>query len=157
MDELQMSLEQKQIFGEEAEKFILQFEHDRLKGIKEIIWVAEYSVAEGYDIASYNDENPQTTDRFIEVKSFVNELSFYWSRNEIDIAKVKKENYYLYLVDRSKIKNKDYKPIIIQNPYMKILKNNVILETDVADKRYYDKKMKILSFCKTKNQILAQF
>ncbi len=56
MEELQMSLEQKQIFGEEAERYILKLEHERLNGNKNILWVAEYSVSEGYDIASYNDE-----------------------------------------------------------------------------------------------------
>lgn len=124
MEELQLSLEQKRIFGEEAERFVLKLEHDRLKGIKEIIWVAEYSVSEGYDIASFENESSLINDRFIEVKSYVNEVSFYWSRNEIDIARIKKENYFLYLVDRSKLKNKDYKPLIIQNPYENVFKND---------------------------------
>lgn len=122
MEELQISMEQKRIFGEEAEKFILQLEHKRLNGKKEIFWVAEYSVSEGYDIASYNDESSTINDRFIEVKSYANEISFYWSRNEMDIARIKQDAYFLYLVDRTKVKNKGYEPIIIQNPYFTVYK-----------------------------------
>ncbi len=136
MDELQISMEQKQIFGEEAEKFVLQLEHERLNGKKEIIWVAEYSVSEGYDIASYNEESSTINDRFIEVKSYINEVSFYWSRNEIDIARIKRDNYYLYLVDRNKIKNKDYKPVVIQNPYFTVLKNELQWEQTIEKIRF---------------------
>ncbi|MFD0750167.1 DUF3883 domain-containing protein [Mucilaginibacter calamicampi] len=123
IEEFQLSLEQQQIYGEEAEKFVLKFEHDRLNGNKTIDWVAEYSVAEGYDIASFNNELSIVNDRFIEVKSFSGRPYFFWSRNEIDIARIKKGEYYLYLVDRDKMNNIDYTPLIIQNPYVEIYNN----------------------------------
>ncbi len=70
-------------------------------------------------------KNSIINDRFIEVKS-IQTVLLYWSRNEIDIARIKKDNYYLYhLVDRNKLKNKDYKPIIIQNPYENVFKNQI--------------------------------
>ena len=124
IEELRKSIEQNQIHGEEAEKFVLEFEKDRLHGEKEIDWVAEYSTSDGYDIASYETLYSKAHDRFIEVKSFSGQPYFFWSRNEIDIARIKKSNYYLYLVDRSKMNSSKYIPIIIQDPYNNVLKNN---------------------------------
>ena len=123
IEELRRSIEQNQIHGEEAEKFVLEFEKDRLNGEKEIDWVAEYSTSDGYDIASYETVNSKAHDRFIEVKSYSGQPYFFWSRNEIDIARIKKSNYYLYLVDRSRMNSSGYVPIIIQDPYNNVLKN----------------------------------
>ena len=53
IEEFRKAMEQQQIYGEEAEKFVLHFEFRRLKEQKEIGWIAEYIVNEGYDIASY--------------------------------------------------------------------------------------------------------
>jgi Domain of unknown function (DUF3883) len=124
ISELKASLEKKQIHGEEAEKFVLNFETKRLKGKDGISWVAEYSVAEGYDISSYEDENSIMNDRFIEVKSYVGTPYFYWSRNEMNISKIKGSSYYLYLVDRNQMHKVGYIPIIIQNPSINVLKND---------------------------------
>lgn len=124
IEELRRSIEQNQIHGEEAEKFVLGFEEDRLIGKKKIDWVAEYSTSDGYDIASYETVNSKEHDRFIEVKSYHGHPYFFWSRNEIDIARIKKSNYYLYLVDRSRMNSSGYVPIIIQDPYNNVLKNN---------------------------------
>ncbi|MCB0479692.1 MAG: hypothetical protein KDC84_16105, partial [Crocinitomicaceae bacterium] len=52
VEDLKRLLDQKLVHGEEAERFVLEFERDRLSGRKNIEWVAEYSVADGYDIAS---------------------------------------------------------------------------------------------------------
>ncbi|PHS53983.1 MAG: hypothetical protein COB01_02225 [Lutibacter sp.] len=123
VDELRRSLEQKQIHGEEAEIFVLKFESERLNGKKEIDWVAEYSAADGYDIASYESEESTDHNRFIEVKSYIGKPYFFWSRNEIDIARIKKLSYYLYLVDRKSMNELGYAPIIIQDPYNTVLKN----------------------------------
>lgn len=126
IEEFRKMMEQQQIYGEEAEKFVLNYEFKRLKELKEIDWVAEYIVNDGYDIASYNTEFDDFPNRFIEVKSYDGEIPyFFWSRNEYTVAKRKKEEYWLYLVNRSKLKNTDYSPILIQNPYEKILKNSL--------------------------------
>lgn len=124
IEELQKSLEQNQIHGEEAEKFVLKFEENRLNGEKEIDWVAEYSASDGYDIASYETTDSIVHDRFIEVKSFIGEPYFFWSRNEMDIARIKRSSYFLYLVDRSKISLPGYSPIIIQDPHENVLMNS---------------------------------
>ena len=124
VEELKKLLEKKQIYGEEAERFVLHFENQRLKNRKNIDWVAEYWVNAGYDIASYEDIKSANHDRFIEVKSYSGTPSFFWSRNEIETAHIKKQQYFLYLIDRSKIKLKDYVPMIIQNPCAEVLQDN---------------------------------
>lgn len=126
IEEFKQAMEQQQIYGEEAERFVLNFEFARLNQQKEIDWVAEYIVNEGYDIASYNHESDELPNRFIEVKSYDgNTPYFYWSRNEYNVAKIKKEKYWLYLVNRSKIKLTGYAPITIQNPFLTILDDNI--------------------------------
>lgn len=124
IDEFRKSLEKKQINGEEAEIFVLNFENKRLNNNKDIEWIAEFIVNEGYDIASYNLENDTEYNRFIEVKSYKGDIPyFFWSRNEVKVAKLKKDKYFLYLIDRERMNNNDYEPLIIQNPYTRILKN----------------------------------
>ncbi len=119
------AMEQQQIYGEEAEKFVLDFEFRRLNEQREINWVAEYIVNEGYDIASYNHVFDEFPNRFIEVKSYDGETPyFFWSRNEFSVAKIKKDEYWLYLVNRSALQNPDYMPIMVQNPYINILNND---------------------------------
>ncbi len=132
IEEFRKVVEQQQIYGEEAEKYVLNFEFIRLKEQKEIDWVAEYIVNEGYDIASYNHESEELPNRFIEVKSYDGETPyFFWSRNEYSVAKRKKDFYWLYLVNRDKMKNKNYFPEMIQDPYNNVLNNeNWINEID---------------------------
>jgi hypothetical protein len=124
IDNLKSSLEQKQIYGEEAEKFVLKFEKLRLNNKKGIDWVAEYSIAEGYDISSFDTEESESNDRFIEVKSYSGVIPyFFWSRNEMDVARIKGNQYYLYLVNRDEMNIENYSPIIIKNPFVNVLKN----------------------------------
>jgi hypothetical protein len=116
-------LQLKENLGFEAEQFVFLYELKRLvnhnkKG--EIKIISSIDVWSGYDIVSFNSEKSEDFDRFIEVKSYSSELKFYWSKNEVDTARVKGNNYYLYLVDREKKEKVDYCPIIIQNPYEKI-------------------------------------
>lgn len=125
IDEFRKSTEQQQIFGEEAEKFVVEFEYTRLKSLKEIDWVAEYIINEGYDVSSYDNESDEFPNRFIEVKSYEGDKPyFFWSRNEYSVAKRKKNQYWLYLINRLKMKDKDYIPLMIQNPYESILSSD---------------------------------
>jgi len=124
VDEFKKSIERQQIYGEEAEKYVLEFEKKRLDN-KQIDWVAEYIINEGYDIASYNQKEDVDYNRFIEVKSYDgNNPYFFWSRNEFNVAKRKLENYWIYLVNRTEMDNVDYKPIMKQNPIENIMKND---------------------------------
>lgn len=126
IEEFRKSMEQQQIYGEEAEKYVLNFEFLRLNQQKEIDWVAEYIVNEGYDIASYNHESDELPNRFIEVKSYDGGMPyFFWSRNEYSVAKRKKAEYWLYLINRSQITNTNYLPIMINNPFESILNDDL--------------------------------
>jgi hypothetical protein len=118
------SLIQREIYGEEAEIFVLEYERSRLNNQKDIVKMSDYNVNAGYDILSYNNINSKISDRFIEVKSYSGQPHFYWSRNEIKTSHVKRKSYFLYLVDRMKMNEKDYIPLIISNPYDEIMKNN---------------------------------
>jgi len=125
IDELKRDLEQKQIYGEEAELFVLDYEKKRLNNKFGIDWVAEYSVAEGFDVSSFETVDSELNDRFIEVKSYSNKPYFFWSRNEMNIARIKGDNYYLYLVNRDEMHLELYTPIIIQNPHKSVLNNSM--------------------------------
>jgi hypothetical protein len=123
-EEFEKEQEQKKIYGIEAEKFVFAFEKKRL-GNKEIDWVAKYIVNEGYDIASYNNNNDKEYNRLIEVKSYEGKTPyFYWSKNEVEVAERKLNNYWIYLVNRNEMNNEGYKPIMVQNPFENILKND---------------------------------
>ncbi len=123
-EQLEKSIEQREIYGEEAEMFVLEYEKNRLDKKKNIIRISDYSVNAGYDILSYNNIESRISDRFIEVKSYSGDLHFFWSRNEIKISSVKGKSYFLYLVDRAKMNEKGYTPLIIPNPYEEVIKNN---------------------------------
>jgi hypothetical protein len=125
IEDFRKAMEQQQIYGEEAEKFVLNFEFARLNGKKEIDWVAEYIVNEGFDIASYNIESDELPNRYIEVKSYDGTIPyFFWSKNEYSVAKLKKDEYWLYLINRSEMNKAEYVPIMIQNPFKEILCKN---------------------------------
>lgn len=125
VEELDLSIRQQQLYGEEAEMFVLDFETKRLNNLKEINWVAQYVANEGFDIISYNNESDQDYNRFIEVKSYQGEVPyFFWSRNEFFVAKQKQESYWLYLINRDKIKDENYNPIMIQDPHKNVLNND---------------------------------
>ena len=135
VEEFRKSMEQQQIYGEEAEKFVLKFETERLENKKEVDWVAEYVVNVGYDIASYNEIQDEQPNRFIEVKSYDGPKAyFYWSRNEYQVAKLKGNNYWLYLVNRSKLKTEGYKPEKYQDPFNTILGDHNIDWIEEVDK-----------------------
>ena len=63
-------------------------------------------------------------DKFIEVKSFSDREQFFWSKNEVQVAKILLDQYYLYLVDRRHEKDDNFCPIIIQNPYNSIYEDS---------------------------------
>jgi hypothetical protein len=117
------------LYGEEAEKFVIDYEKKRLDLHKlrdEIKRVSLIDVGAGFDILSFENEDSQTPDRFIEVKSYVDKPYFYWSRNEIYIAEEKGDSYYIYLINRNMVKNQNYTPLIIRNPYKNIFLNETL-------------------------------
>ena len=114
-------------YGSEAERFVLNFEMERLRNHPSKIDIKiiseEYSNA-GYDIESFTSDDSVVNDKFIEVKSYSKNLSFYWSRNEVDTARELSNYYFLYLVDRNQMNTEGYMPLEIQNPAKRILANN---------------------------------
>ena len=135
-EELHKLLAKQIEIGSEAEEIAIKYEEKRLRelGKEELIAgitrVSKKNVSEGYDIASFNGDIITTShDRFIEVKATTGESPyFYWSENEIEVAKKKQDKYFVYLYTnlRNEIKRK---LTVIQNPY------HEIFEKDFSDKK----------------------
>lgn len=125
--QLEHMLERNRLHGEEAEKFVLSYEKRRLVShpqLSKVEIISTYDVMAGYDIVSYEDLSSSEIDRFIEVKSFSASPSFHWSHNEIDVARIRRDKYFLYLVDRGGMQDLNYEPIIIRDPYSSVMKND---------------------------------
>lgn len=122
---LKERLENNEIVGEKAELFTLEYEKKRIGPSlsEKIKRISEIDVTAGYDIVSYESPQSREPDRFIEVKA-ISKSGFYWSKNELEIAKLKGASYYLYLVELNKIDQADYCPLIIQNPSVNIMEGN---------------------------------
>lgn len=122
LSELNRIKDLKEKYGNEAEIFVLNLETQKFKNHDLIGSIEQISIinsSAGYDIVSIMDKDSITIDKFIEVKSYSSSKNnhFYWSKNEVEVAKQKKDNYFLYLVDRDYIHEGEYYPRIIQNPY----------------------------------------
>lgn len=122
LEKLKKQLQDNELAGEKAELFVLSFEKERVgqplcDSIKRI---SEIDTSAGYDIVSYNSRTSLEPDRFIEVKA-VSKTGFYWTRNEYEVAKLKGEAYFLYLVELARINEQGYVPEIIQNPAVHII------------------------------------
>ncbi|GKX64856.1 DUF3883 domain-containing protein [Inconstantimicrobium mannanitabidum] len=118
--QLKKNLVEKEMAGEKAEKFVLEYEKRRLKDSKIcdcIRQISHIDVSAGYDIVSFETINSTEVDRYIEVKAVKSDFQFYWSINEYNSSKIKGNKYCLYLIELSKIENVDYEPYIIENPY----------------------------------------
>ncbi len=109
------------MLGEEAEAYALQFEINRLNNKPGIEQVSTFWSNAGFDIVSFETADSEALDRFVEVKSYSINPRFYWSRNEVEVSKLRGDSYYLYLVDRSQLQNLDYVPLIIKNPYKELI------------------------------------
>ena len=105
--------------GRLAEEFVVAFEKARLKnslladGVKQI---SDIDVTAGYDIISFDDENAEGYNRFIEVKSYHNTPQFYWSSNEYATAQKLGCRYFIYLIDMEKYLKPGYMPLMICDP-----------------------------------------
>lgn len=138
IEALKRQQEQLQIRGEEAEKFVLDFEDQRLGGKEGIQWISPYDAGAGYDILSFQDKRSRENDRQIEVKGYSGPTRyFYWTKNEVAVAKKYRKNYCIYLVDRDQMNDANYEPEIIPDPVENILNNDSWTKT--ID-RYYLRK-----------------
>jgi len=110
-----------------AELWFLEREKIRLAKhplLDSINHVSLIDVSIGYDIATFDSVKSLSYDRFVEVKSYSGNLSFYISRNELETAKSCGDNYYLVLINRDKIHHDDYVPIEFKNPYQLLMSSN---------------------------------
>jgi len=124
LEALRKQLELQETQGEAAELFALEYERVRLAGalnVSKIKRISDIDVSAGYDIVSFENESSLEYDRFVEVKSYVGQPHFYWSKNEIDIATLLDDKYCIYLVNIEKIGKPNYAPAIILNPSKAVL------------------------------------
>lgn len=123
LTELKDQLALQEQFGNDAEVMAIEFEKNFLLHnniFKSPERVSLYDVAAGYDIVSYMTRDSEVPDKFIEVKSCSDDsLQFYISRNEIEIAKTKRNQYYLYLYNR-----RTGEFTIIHDPYTTLFDKN---------------------------------
>jgi hypothetical protein len=126
LDRLKEQLKRQEELGLQAEIFALYYEKKRLYKhpmISQIVRVSEEYSNAGYDIESFNDTETILINRFIEVKSYAGNVSFFWSNNEIESAKDKEDQYFIYLVNREEMERPGYHPLIISNPYKNVFNN----------------------------------
>ena len=124
LEKLKEQLENNERAGEIAELFVVEYEKRRL-GIADgtkVKRISDIDVSAGYDIVSVNTPEAVVSNRFIEVKA-ISTTGFFWSKNEYAVAKLLGTNYYLYLVDLTKISDNGYSPEIVNNPAQEIMEN----------------------------------
>jgi len=98
---LKRTLIQQDKVGAAAELAVLDWEKNRIgKDYKDYLeHISVKNEAAGYDIKSITFVEDKIMPRYIEVKAVsADSYKFYWSRNEINVAKLLIENYYLYLL-----------------------------------------------------------
>jgi len=119
-EDLKKKLANQEVAGAIAEQWILEKEKKRLKEHplnSEIKCISNEFVNAGFDIASFKTTTSVQYDKFIEVKSYGEFPRFFLSSNEIEKARLLQSDYYLIIVDRTKMQYEDYSPIEIINPY----------------------------------------
>lgn len=127
LDALKKQLEQQEIQGTAAEEYVVEYEKARLLNkvlSKKVKRISDIDVFAGYDVVSFETDTSIEYDRFIEVKSFVGQPHFYWSKNEIEVATVYGDKYYLYLINAEKVTEYEYVPIIIRNPVKTVIESD---------------------------------
>ena len=137
LKQLKRQLEENELAGEKAEEFVFEYERKRLGQplSEKVRRISEIDVTAGYDIVSFDSNQSAGPERFIVVKA-VSNIGFYWSRNEYEIAKLKGDTYYLYLVNLNRINEQNYSPKMIQNPAINIMDTD---EWFVEPQSYYVK------------------
>jgi hypothetical protein len=134
LEQLEKTLEQQKRIGNIAEEIALNFEKDRLKNLgfeEEANKIKQISIDfsnAGYDIESFNGKTENgVPNRFIEVKGTTQkEFNFYWSSNEIKMAKKNGDSYWIYYISEIDVQNKTspIEPKIFQDPFENIFSNS---------------------------------
>lgn len=120
LDKLKALKRSQEEAGKKGEEFALAFERRRLarhRHVSSVRSISEENASAGFDILSFDHANDLLHNRFVEVKSFDAEFSFYWSETERACAEALRNRYWLYLVDRSRISEQGYVPDMVRDPY----------------------------------------
>ena len=119
---LRQQIEREQQIGDAGEEFVVCFERARLSPEKSplVMRISQADTAAGYDIISFQGNDSIGIDRLIEVKTYIGQKHFHWSANEIAIAKLRRDLYFLCLVDYHRIGEPNYEPEFIQNPFKEV-------------------------------------
>jgi len=123
--QLEQLLMENRKLGAQAENAVLEFEKQRLLKMGKIIQselvkrISTINTAAGYDIESFDGTTDDVfPNRFIEVKATTGEdIRFYWTINEREVAKKKKNQYWIYVLTNFREDSpSESLPITIQNP-----------------------------------------
>ena len=123
--QLEQLLMENRKLGAQAENAVVEFEKQRLLKMGKTIQselvkrISTINTAAGYDIESFDGTTDDVfPNRFIEVKATTGEdIRFYWTINEREVAKKKKKQYWIYvLTNFREDKPSESLPITIQNP-----------------------------------------
>lgn len=102
ISELENALASNERVGLSAEERVVSYEKDRLDQAlsHEVVHVSKHNTAAGYDVRSISlCENGKKMPRFIEVKAVsLPFFQFYWTANEMKVARKQSKFYYLYLL-----------------------------------------------------------
>jgi len=133
--QLEKILMENRKLGAQAENAVVEFEKKRLRKLGKhaqaelVKRISTINTSAGYDIESFNGTTDDfRPDRFIEVKATQSdEFRFYWSSNEISVAKKKKLQYWIYLMKSFKeTRPFETNPIMIQHPDNTISKHSFL-------------------------------
>ncbi|MBS1765169.1 MAG: DUF3883 domain-containing protein [Bacteroidetes bacterium] len=123
--QLEQLLMENRKLGAQAENAVVEFEKQRLLKMGKTIQselvkrISIINTAAGYDIESFDGTTDDVfPNRFIEVKATTGEdIRFYWTINEREVAKKKKNQYWIYvLTSFREDRPSESLPITIQNP-----------------------------------------
>ena len=124
--------------GLSAEREVMSFERTRLGPTlaDQVDHVGLRSVGAGYDIRSVTlVDGKGVVPRYIEVKAVSSDsMRFYWTRNEMLVARLLQESYFLYLLPVSTDGGFDVSRLkMIPDPHRAVLgsHNEWVIETDV--------------------------
>jgi hypothetical protein len=114
--------------GDEAEKWVVRYERNRLMNAgfipeaDSVRRISEFDVAAGYDIQSFEGHSEQFVyDRLIEVKSTQGSTpTFVWTANEKRVATILGDQYWIYVLLQFSPERPEIELLTIQNPVRQI-------------------------------------
>lgn len=133
--QLEKILMENRKIGAQAENAVVEFERKRLDKLGKpaqasmVKRISTLNAAAGYDVESFDGTSDDISpNRFIEVKATTgDEIRFYWSNNEMNVAKKKKEVYWIYMLKAFREdRPQDSLPIMIQNPEQNLKKSSYL-------------------------------